>query len=112
MVSRYEDKEVGINATDRYKEIFRKRKVNYIRQFFTQELKHPTEEEIQNLSIIDHTWKEGDRFFKLAHQYYGDSTMWWVIAWFNRTPTESHADLGDTIHVPLPLERILEYYDL
>lgn len=112
MVSRYEDKEVGINATDRYKEIFRKRKVNYIRQFFTQELKHPTEEQIQNLSIIDHTWKEGDRFFKLAHQYYGDSTMWWVIAWFNRTPTESHADLGDTIHVPLPLERILEYYDL
>jgi nucleoid-associated protein YgaU len=112
MVSRYEDKEVGINATDRYKEIFRKRKINYIRQFFTQELKHPTEEEIQNLSIIDHTWKEGDRFFKLAHQYYGDSTMWWVIAWFNRTPTESHADLGDTIHVPLPLERILEYYDL
>jgi hypothetical protein len=59
MVSRYEDKEVGINATDRYKEIFRKRKINYIRQFFTQELKHPTEEEIQNLSIIDHTWKEG-----------------------------------------------------
>jgi hypothetical protein len=39
MVSRYEDKEVGINATDRYKEIFRKRKINYIRQFFTQRFK-------------------------------------------------------------------------
>ena len=61
---------------------------------------------------MDHIWKEGDRFFKLAHQYYGDSTMWWVIAWFNRTPTEAHVSLGDTIYIPRPLDLVLDYLNI
>ena len=39
-------------------------------------------------------WKLGDRFYKLADQYYGDPTLWWIIAWYNRMPTESHAEGG------------------
>jgi hypothetical protein len=38
--------------------------------------------------------------------------MWWVIAWFNRMPTESHVELGEIVVVPLPLAKILDYLGL
>jgi nucleoid-associated protein YgaU len=55
-------------------------------------------------------WKVGDRFYKMANKYYGDPTYWWVIAWFNQTPTESHVVVGTTLEVPLPLDRALAIY--
>ena len=55
-------------------------------------------------------WSEGDRYYKLAQHFYGDSAHWWIIAWFNKKPTEGHINFGDLIYVPLPLERVISYY--
>ena len=49
----------------------------------------------------------GDRYHKLAEAYYGDATYWWVIAWFNKKPTESHISPGDVIRIPTSLGSIL-----
>ena len=49
----------------------------------------------------------GDRYYKLADGYYGDSRYWWIIAWFNKKPTESHIKVGDIIRVPTSLGDIL-----
>ena len=68
---------------------------------------YPTVEQAGNLTFINHVWKQGDRYFKLASEYYGDPTLWWVIAWFNKKPTESHVKLGDIIQIPMPLETVL-----
>jgi len=73
-------------------------------------MKHPTPEQIEQLTLQAHRWTLGDRFFKLAHEYYGDPEMWWVIAWFNQTPTESHVDPGDLIYIPSPLDQITSFY--
>jgi len=54
----------------------------------------------------------GDRYFKLAHRFYGDSKLWWVIAWFNKKPTESHVDVGDLILIPTDLYQILNIFDV
>ena len=59
------------------------------------------------LELVGHTWSLGDRFYKLAYKYYGDSTLWWVIAWYNQTPTEAQVEIGDTLQIPLPLDKIL-----
>jgi|TARA_Y100000034_G_scaffold89415_1_gene107579 nucleoid-associated protein YgaU len=112
MTSRFDGRRIGINTTDRYRRILARKGINNLEQYFTADLQHPTVEEIKDLSLMSHIWKEGDRFFKLAHQYYGDATMWWVIAWFNRTPTESHVGLNDTIYIPQPLDLILDYYNV
>jgi nucleoid-associated protein YgaU len=63
-----------------------------------------------NLISQQHIWSSGDRFYKLAHSAYGDSKYWWVIAWYNKTPTEAHVQIGDILYIPLPLERILSLY--
>ena len=33
--------------------------------------------------------QRGDRLDLLAHQYYGDSTLWWILASVNNLPTDS-----------------------
>jgi len=55
-----------------------------------------------------HVWTYGDRFYKLANQYYNDVTFWWVIAWYNSVPTEANLKTGDLIQIPLNLESALK----
>ena len=57
--------------------------------------------------MIRHVWGLGDRLYKLAHQYYGDPALWWIIAWYNTRPTEAHFKQGDVIRIPLPLNEVL-----
>ena len=57
---------------------------------------------------MPHRWTLGDKFFKIAFEYYGRPELWWVVAWFNQTPTDSHVDLGDLLYVPLPLDDVLD----
>ena len=78
-----------------------------VTQFSTPKFKHPSVEEMANFNTISHIWTTGDRYFKLAHEYYGDSEMWWVIAFFNQKPTEFHLNLGDVVYIPVPLETVL-----
>ncbi len=92
-----------------YRRLLQDRGRRFIDIYTTPRLAHPTPEQITRLQLIGHTWRVGDRFFKLAHKYYGDAELWWVIAWYNRAPTESHLKVGDPITIPLPLERILSY---
>jgi nucleoid-associated protein YgaU len=112
MASRYDTRRLGVNSTEAYSKMLESRNVKLVRQYFTPDLKYPDPEEISRLNLISHTWKSGDRFFKLAHKYYNDASLWWVIAWFNQTPTESHLEIGDVVEIPSPLERVLSVLGL
>lgn len=100
-----------INRTRQYREIFRKRRVNRPEQFSTPILKNVSDDDLQELDLVPHIWKTGDRFFKLASKYYGDPQKWWVIAFFNYRPTDSHVTIGETIYIPRPLEKVLLLMD-
>jgi hypothetical protein len=108
-MSRYSGRTIVFNSNEFYDEVFREREVNGIKQYTTPQLKHPTQEQISSLRTIGHVWKTGDRFYKLAHDHYGDSRLWWLIAWFNKKPTESDLSFGDVIYIPHPLDRIMSY---
>ena len=111
-VSRYTKNKVVINDDEQYKDVFNNRGVNSITHFGFEKLKRLKVSDIANIDIVNHTWQSHDRFFKLAFEHYGDSSLWWVIAWFNKTPTESHVELGQIVVVPLPLQKILDYFGL
>ena len=110
--SRYEERIVRFNAEERYKELFKDRGIKHMSHYSSPEFPTITREQIGNLTLKEHTWRLGDKFYKLAHRHYGHSHMWWVIAWFNRMPTESHVKNGDVVHIPMPLERVLLYLGL
>lgn len=112
MPSRYNNRRTGVNGTSQYRSIFERRGVSQIRQFLTGRFTYPTQNQISNLQLKTHLWKTGDHFYKLADKFYGDSTYWWVIALFNKQPTEANIQYGDVIHVPMPLARTLEYFNV
>ena len=107
-MSRNINRSTFINNTKFYKDFLEERGVSAIQQFRTGRLRHPTVQERATLERVRHVWKVGDRFYKLADRYYGDSRLWWVIAWYNLRPTEGHCRTGDVIRIPLPLDRVLE----
>lgn len=107
MPSRYDNREVALNQTEQYRELFNDRGREKIRQYFTPELHHPTAEETARLEIVAVEWKLGSAYYKLADAHYGDPTKWWVIAWFNQKPTDAHVKMGDLVEVPKPLNEVL-----
>jgi hypothetical protein len=110
MASRYRTRRTANNRTPQYRSIFERRGVSRVRQFLTGRFTYPTADQINTLDLKNHMWKTGDHFYKLAHKYYNDPSYWWVIALFNQKPTEASLNYGDIIKIPLPLERILNYY--
>ena len=107
---RYDARDKFLNDAQLYRQLLKKRGIKYVQQYSTPKLRLPTFEEESTLTVVQRIWTVGDRYFKLANEYYGDPELWWVIAWYNQSPTESDISLGQTVYVPLPLEKILDYY--
>ena len=103
--------DVFFNNSEEYAEILRKKNIKLLRQYSTPTLTHLEQDDLSLLTLVPHIWTTGDRFYKLANQYYNDPQYWWIIAWINKTPTEAHVKAGDTIYISLPLEQTLSFLD-
>mgnify|MGYP003126849190 CR=1 FL=1 len=110
MSNRYDDRKIFKNSNPLYKKVLKERGVTYIRHFNTPQTSHPTISQIQELNNVQHIWKTGDRFYKLAAQYYSAPQYWWLIAQYNKRPTEAHLQPGDVLYIPLPLQTVLGFY--
>jgi len=106
---RNDGRRVVVNNVDLYEEMLEERDLRYFRHYVTPNFKYPTAEQMREIHTLRHVWKKGDRYFKLAHKHYGDSRMWWVLAWFNKKPTDAHVNNGDVILVPKPLTTLIKY---
>lgn len=111
MASRFDNRLVLNNTLDLYKNKFDERGVRAIQHYDTGHLSYPTSEEIRGINTLTHTWKRGDHYYKLSQIYYGDPTYWWVIAQYNKKPTEDKINFGDTVLIPTPLGDILDIYE-
>lgn len=87
------------------------RNIKYINHYSTGKFKYPTDNEYSELNIIRERWKLGDRLYKYSYEYYGSTELWWIIAWFNHKPTESHFEIGDEILIPQPLEKLFKFFE-
>ncbi len=111
MGSRYQNRSIESTPKDDeiYGELIRNRGLNKIIHHTTAKFRFPTQDEMTRFETIDYEWKLGDKYFKLAYQFYGDPTYWWIIAKFNSKPTEIDVKIGDVITIPYPLSSILKY---
>ncbi len=108
MSARYTKSNTLINASEYHEPLRKSRGLKKIRHYDTPIIYNPTAIERSSIRSTAHLWKHGDRLYKLAHQYYGDSSYWWAIAWYNGYPTEAHIYTGATIYIPLNLEKLLD----
>ena len=96
------------NDSEHYKELYERRGLKKISHHPTPKFRHPTAAERASVNTTGHIWAYGDRFYKLAQQYYGDVRYWWVIAWWNGQPTEVSIETGDFLDIPIDLVTALE----
>ena len=54
--------------------------------------------------------REGDRLDNLAHKYYSDNTLWWVIAKANGIKGKTALKPGENLRIPLNIQRITEIF--
>jgi nucleoid-associated protein YgaU len=102
-MSRYVKRQKATNENEQYDKLFEKRGIDKVIQYRSPTAKYITDEQIARVDCYKYSWKHGDSFEKLAQEYYGSPTEWWVIASFNRKPTESHVELGEIIKIPISL---------
>ena len=106
MLSKYRDL-IVVDSKLR-ENIFSRKYIDTTIQTKTLRLNEPTEEELRTeLSFVEKIYSLGDKMYKYAHEIYGNAEYWWVIAWFNNKPTDTHCSIGDVIYVPVPLDRAI-----
>ena len=108
---RYDNRVMDFLRDELYSEVLEERGTKQIPYYVTPHMSHADAKMRATLKKIDHVWVTGDRFYKLAEKHYGNPKLWWVIAWYNTTPTEAHVKAGDLIRIPVPLERAVYMFN-
>ena len=111
-MARYSSTKRFRNNLEYYQYLRKKRKLKIANHYATPILKHPTVQERAMMITDTHIWTLGDRYYKLADKYYGDSAYWWVIAWYNAVPVEADLLTGDMIEIPVNLAAVLDVFNL
>lgn len=111
-MARYNSYRILNNSNEYYKKLRQKRNKKNIKHFETPILRHPTIAERSSLETVAHVWTIGDRFYKLAEQYYENPQFWWIIAWYNGMPTEAHIFPGYQITIPLDIEQVINTFGI
>ena len=66
----------------------------------------PLDDSDDFISIID-----GDRVDLVANRYYGDVSLWWVIAKANGIKGKAALTPGDVLRIPGNINRIIENFN-
>ena len=81
-------------------------KINFLA---TTKLVNLTEEQKRQLTEIEPIWESTDSYYKLASRYYGNPNFWWIIAYYNRKPTETSIKLGTVLYIPQPVGLLISF---
>jgi hypothetical protein len=111
MSARFRNRRILLNKDVLYEKFMEQRRRKSVRHLSSPTFPSPTPAQLREVQRVPHVWKSGDRYYKLALQYYGDASHWWVIGLFNQRPTEADLAVGDLINIPMPLENILRAYN-
>ena len=106
-MARYKTSKIMNNDSEFYKFLRQKRGIKSLRHYATPVLHNPSVADRTSIATVSHTWKYGDRYYKLSHKFYGTSKYWWVIAWWNGRPTEATVQNGAVLQIPTNLEDAL-----
>lgn len=102
--------EITIPKRDMFKQISERRDLNQITILSSLRFEPIPESVLDSLTFYEHYWKRGDKFYKLSDEYYGQTDYWWIIALFNKKPTEQHYKAGDLVLIPIEIDYLVERY--
>ena len=107
-MSRYKKRKTAFNDVYKNEELFDNRGIEKLTQYTTPKFKNPTDDDINSIDFFLYSFKDGDRLFKLARKFFNDPSLWYIIALFNRKPTEAHIAIGEKIKIPVNIAKAIE----
>ena len=107
-MSRYRKRKIARNSVYKDQDFFANRGVESVRQYTTPTYRDTPDDQMQEIPCVSHYWVVGDRYFKLAQRYYNDHKLWYIIALYNRKPTESQIEPGEEIKIPTDVVLAME----
>ncbi len=110
MIDRLTTRVIFSNSNNIYKNYLEEKGLKSIQQYNTAVIKYPTDEQLKRIPYREHVWTSGDRLYKLASTYLGDSRDWWIILVFNKIGTEVSIKQGDVIKIPTNISEILSLF--
>lgn len=108
MTSRYQNRPLKTSGVVKKENLLRRRGLNKINHYASPSFHKILDNMYDSYKMEFHVWKIGSRFYKLASEHYGDPRLWWVIAIFNKKPTDGHAKIGDVIYIPVDWEGVYD----
>lgn len=63
---------------------------------------------LDGIDTLDHILVAGERYDTLAHRYYGDEDLWWVIALANRVQDPFALTVGTRLRIPADARQVLD----
>lgn len=109
--NRYRTTPVMENNSPKYEEIFQEKNISKIYHLTTKSFSDITKD-INLFEYTYHTWSANDKLTILAHNYYSDSRLWFLIALINKVPNDFSLNVGDNLIIAFPPEKVLSYYGL
>jgi nucleoid-associated protein YgaU len=107
MIDRFSSRRIILNRSKIYYDYFKERNKKSIEQYDSPTFKKIPEDTLKRISFYEHTWSAGDRLYKLAYRYYGDTRDWWVILRFNEIGSEFDIKVGDVLKIPANVEEFI-----
>ena len=104
-MSRYRKRRKAVNNLKFHRKLLDSRGVRRVEQYRTQPMRDFEESDVE---YYRRAWIQGDSFWNLSNEVYGDPSYWYLIARFNNTPTEAHVNVGDVIKIPINLTTALQ----
>lgn len=108
---RYNQVKTFDNDNELYKKELSQKDKLFYRQYESVKLNMLLESDFEEFDIKSHIWVQGDTFEKLSSLYYGNPRFWFLLAYFNNKPTEFHVENGGVIYIPMPLQKVLNFYN-
>lgn len=108
MPTRYKKKYIITNQSQYYAPLRKSRDLKKLKQYGTIPMQNPSVSQRAQVKTVEHLWSYGDRLYKIAHMFYGDSRYWWVVAWWNGYGLEADIKTGAVISVPVNIEDALK----
>jgi len=93
---------------DKYDYLFENRDVKIVYMTAMNHMNAMTDAERSAVGTRQYSWRTSDRYWQVAERFYGDARLWFVIAYYNKAPTEFHLSNGQDILVPTNPNFILD----
>lgn len=107
-MSRYDKTEQIINNSSNYRELLSKKNLKKILQYKTFNFNNLKNIKDMNLDTIIHIVQPFEKIYNISYKYYGSPDYSWIICYTNQISNELEINIGQTLIIYYPLEKILE----